>query len=402
MEGVLVLLALIFGPAILRAIFSGLAGESDQGSIPKATDRLLRVEVAPPAEKVPGLSLLEVRAKAFGVVRPMGASTVRFYTSLVDVTDEEVAPVMALMEPQQEASTYAFQFPGPEVPVTDDFTMTGFVTVGAIAQEVLHFAETGRRSVKVIVRLLAGDALPGDFRGGVYVGSPGRLLCEGSVTTTMVEEAPGYRAAARHEVEALDVGATVGVGVAAADGAIASEELEVIQDWLRGQVGRLSSGIDAARERCNEALEKAHDVVRNGGDPLSGVARRLAALPESHQARVLELGYRVLAADGEADAGELAVLEKLSRAAGIDADVVTRIHDLTLLSVQTIANDEGAELPALLGFDPNDSPETIRRHLRGLMQKWNARSANAKTTEERDRVQLMLQRIADATSRYTS
>lgn len=401
MEVILTLLAIFFGPAILRGIFAALAGDSGTAA-PSAADRALRVEVSPSSEEVQGLSLLEVKVKALGVVRPKGASTIRFYTSLIDVTDDEAAPVMALMEQQQEASTYAFQFSGPAVPVTGDFTMTGMVAVGALAQEALHFAETGSRTVKVIVRLIAGEARPGDFKGGIYVGAPGRLLCEGSATTTMLEEAPGYRAAAEHEIEALDVGAAVGVGVAAADGSIAAEELKVVQEWLRGQVGRLSTGADAARERCNEALGAAHDVVRNGGDALAGVARRLAALPENHQARVLELGYRVLAADGEADSGELAVLEELSREAGIDSSVVARIHDLTLLSVQSIAPQEGSELPALLGFDPNDSPEAIRRHLRSLMQKWNARSANAKTKEERDRVQLMLQRIAEATSKYTS
>ena len=406
METVLILLAIFFGPAILKVIFGALLGLTDGSgqhmAAGGATLSGMDVRVELSGNSTQELTLYEVQAKARGGVLAGGSESICFYTSLVDVTDDESAPVMGLMEVQQEPSTYAFQFVGPEVPVSHDFTMTGFVGVAGIAPQVLHFPDTGSRSVKVIVRMLAGDASRDSFRAGMYVGSPSDLLCEGSAIITLEETGIGYKEAHRHEVEALEVGATVGIGVAAADGAITADEMATVSDWLRGQFARLGSAGESVRTRCNEAMASAHEVVLHGGDPLAGVAKRLGELPESHQARVLDIGYQVLAADGQADPGELAVLEALSRGAGIDQSVVSRIHDLALLGVESISRGEEGDLPSLLGFDPEASSDSIRRHLRGLMQKWNARSANAKTNEERDRVQLMLQRIAEATSRYTS
>ena len=352
-----------------------------------------------------GLTFYAVEMKSRDSLTPGPPGFITVVTSLLDVTDGdssgEALPVYCMLENLQEPSSFAFKSVQGPMQVGDSFTMNGHATVAILCPEILICPKPGRRQVRVVVRMFANL----DSHTTIEHGRLRRAcLATGTTDWWMEETSPGYLEQHERQADALDVAVWVGMAVAAADGNIGEEELAVIKDWLQSQLDRShDQDVPRLRERVHASLRTAFAAAQRGEIAEADVASRLKALEdEDLQVKAIALGYKVLAADDEADPGELAILESLARKAGVDRNVLARVKDTTLVGVARVGGDDLEDLPGTIGFDPKDDPATIRKHLRNEQRKWNARSANAKTKEDRERVALMLESIARALKEYAS
>lgn len=399
--------AIIFGIIAVLWLLGKVAGSTERssgGGIASRGSLDIRVERNQEKE-ANGWTLYTVGMKSTGGLHPGSPGFITVVTSLIDVTDGESPgeslPVYSLVDEVQEPSSFAFKSVQGPTPVGNSFTMSGYATVSIFSPDILICPKPGRRKVRVIVRMFANlDSHAGISNGRFH----GTCLATGATEWWMEETSPGYLEQHRRQADALEVAVWVGMAVAAADGRVGEDELGVIKDWLKSQLDRsVDQDVPRLRERIHSSMRAAFAAAQCGEIGEDAVASRLRALAdEDLQVRAITLGYNVLAADGEADPGELAILESLARKAGVDRAVLARIKDTTLVGVATIGGDDLEDLPGLLGFDPEDDPTTIRKHLRNEHRKWNARSANAKTKEDRERVELMLDCIARALREYAS
>jgi tellurite resistance protein len=382
----------------------GSDGHSSDGSAPRGGN--LDVKVERHHESVSsGLALYVVQMKASRALHPGLPGFITAVTSLLDVTEgdgpDDAMPVYSLIEEVQEPLSFAFKHVQGPTAVGNSFSMNGHAAVTILSPTFLACPKPGKRKIRVIVRMFANF----DSHDSISMGRfNGTCLAAGTVDWWIEETSPGYLEHERRQSETLDVAVWIGMAVAAADGSIGEDELRTIKEWLKAQLDRsIDQDIPQLRQRIHTSMRTAFEAAQCGEIAESDVAARLRGLgDEDLQVRAMTLGYRVLAADGEADPGELSILESLARKAGIDRSVLERIKDTTLVGVNTVGGDGLEDLPGLLGFDPDDDPATIRKHLRNEHRKWNARSANAKTKEDRERVELMLNCIARALREYAS
>jgi len=400
---ILVIIAVLW--LIGRASGSGSASSTRfDGGVPRGGRLDLRVEQDHDRD-ADGLTLYTVEMKSTGALRPGPPGFITVVTSLLDVTEGdssgEALPVYSLLEKLQEPSSFAFKSLQGPMQVGDSFTMNGHATVSILSPDILICPRPGRRKVRVVVRMFANLDSHASISHGRFRGP---CLATGTTDWWMDETSPGYLEQDRRQADALDVAVWVGMAVAAADGNIGEDELAVLKTWLKSQLDRsIDQDVPRLRERIHSSMRSAFAAAQRGEITEEQVASRLKALEsEDLQVKAITLGYEVLAADGEADPGELAILESLARKAGVDRAVLARIKDPILVGVATVGGDNLEDLPGLLGFDPNDDPATIRKHLRNEQRKWNARSANAGTKQDRERVELMLQSIARALKEYAS
>lgn len=302
-----------------------------------------------------GLTLYTVEMKSTGALSPGPPGFITVVTSLLDVTDGdssgEALPVYSLLEKIQEPSSFAFKSVQGPMQVGDSFTMNGHATVAIISPDILICPKPGRRKVRVVVRMFANLDSHEYISLGRY-----RLSCLATGTTDwwMEETSPGYLVQDQRQADALDVAVWVGMAVAAADGNIGEEELAVIKDWLQSQLDRShDQDVPRLRERVHASLRTAFAAAQRGEIAEADVASRLKALEdEDLQVKAIALGYNVLAADGEADPGELAILESLARKAGVDRNVLARVKDTTLVGVATVGGDDLEDLPGPARFRP--------------------------------------------------
>ena len=142
-------------------------------------------------------------------------------------------------------------------------------------------------------------------------------------------------------------------------------------------------------------MKEAYDLAKSGNLILSDVCSELKKYADNTlKYEALELAHKVMAADGVVDEREMKVIHKVADALGIDSKELEKIRDKQIIKLQTKADD--VDIESLLGIDPSNSKEDIKKQLKKEYIKWNSRMNSLSEGEEKDNAQQMLDLIAKA------
>ena len=291
-----------------------------------------------------------------------------FEFRLSDVTDSNVSngsPVLCVIDDLQDENSTEFRFrqvlPRPLDPGSGSLDWVEFCSV---PKELLVFPNTGSRKISAILRVTDAEN--------------GRLITSTNTVWTTSVEGFGYLEMEDEESEAQAASLQLAMCIAAADGRVDDDEVEVIKAWGERTVNALPKARQQARRSIlNDALQNATREIRaNRVSMLESDAIHI--LKEKDEARFFydayELCLQVLKADGEAHPEEMAYLTRLARQLGLDETKVRILTDRHLADVEFATVEDESQDDHILGITSDMSKDEIRKHLNKLYQKHQART----------------------------
>ena len=334
-----------------------------------------------------------------GLIPNSKPMNVRFVTSVFDVTDDTLKPVMSHYDDFQESQTFAYQATMDVGQVGANQGFTDWVRVGVVFPDILDTPQGGKRNLKFVLRVIDADN-PAFIRLG--------FCMESDVWTDDLDyeyqyDRKGYEEASEDREQANLLGLQLGVAVAMADGSLHENEGAVLKKWIVKKIAPFSEERQAElKDKFNVAMGEAYELAKEGSLSLSDVTRQMKELGETEcSLDALELGYEVLSADGKADKEELETIKKIADALGIDPEEQERYKDQHILKVDS--SPSSVDSPeALVGMDPSWNQERIAAHLRDQFQKWNGRLNILEEGSDRDQAQRMIDVIGELRARYVN
>jgi tellurite resistance protein len=350
--------------------------QSNQGAAPVAPKLTpvphqnllaLQLMVSTKEEKLEDLTinLLKFHTKGFfdilkSIARPC------FEIRLSDVTDAaDCAPVLCVMDELQDEDSTEYRFHLIlRTALNPGSGSMNWVELASVPKELLVFPKSGSRRIKATFRVT--DA------------ANGRLVNTAETVFSTTVEGAGYLEDDDEESEAQAASLQLAMCIAAADGSVDGDEVEVIKAWGVRTVNALPTGRQATRRsRLNEALQTATREIR---------ANRVSVL-QSNAVEVLkgkgsarffydtyELCLHVVKADGEAHPEEMACLTRLARSLGLDEAKVRILNDRCLANVEFASVEDESGDDHIIGITEDMSKDQIRKHLNKLYQKHQART----------------------------
>ena len=343
----------------------------------------------PQIKEIQGRGLLPVRQR----------TNAAFITSVFDITDDDIQPVLSHLEEFQEPATVAFQQLTKLGIVQPDQGFGEWVRIGGVIPDIFQTPIGGRRKIRVLFRLVDLDNMP-DIELG-FIDNSALSLWAGSEQFEHFFEGKGYKEESAEQDEARAISIEIGMAVAMADGSLDDREGELFRDWI---VKAIAPFPDARRTRLktvyNDAMREAYNMARQGELSLTDLTERLNEIGEkSYKYEAIELCFDVMAADGVADAGELKMIRKVAEALELDFDEIENLRDQKIIGLDASVTDQ-ASIEDTIGIDANWSKEQINKHLRTEFQKWNNRLNTLSEGLERENAQRMLDLISEARAKY--
>lgn len=357
----------------------------------------LKGETSPISSEIP-FEVLELKGK--GLLPIKKKTNIAFITSIVDMTDGDPMPVLAALEDFQEPESRAFQHSVLAGQASQNEGFISWVRVGAVIPSLLIPPHSGHRNLVAITRMVDADNPPPVSLGFCDSKHPGHIVTFQYSFEEDFEE-KGYQEEAAHRAEARTLIIMLGVQVAMADDNFADEEGAIIKDWIARSIATYS---DERREELkkvyNKAFKDGYAKAQKGTLSISEVTDKLNDIASKAQKyEAVDLCFDVMAADGEAAEEELTAIKNISEALNLDFNEIQKMKDQRLIKLSTeIQSTSSAE--AMLGIDPDWSPDQIQRHLRAEFTKWNGRLNTLPDGEERENAQRMLDLIAEARKKY--
>jgi uncharacterized tellurite resistance protein B-like protein len=325
-------------------------------------------------------------------------------TSLLDVTNKENNPVLSRVDDFSEKTTTAYQFAMSPITVQPNQGFSDWSRVGVIIPELLTPARGGNRRLAVIVRLTDANNPPSISLGYRDPNGPASVA-EYEQTLDWSFSVKGYEetAEARDRVRPLTV--KLGVAVAMADGSFGEVEAKTISKWIEKQLTTVPEARrEAVKQVCNDALRSGYAEAKSGTTSFSQICGEIianTAVPERYGA--IELCLEVMAADGKAEASELALIKKVAEVLELDYAELQRMKDGHMTGVTIEVSDSGGDsLEAALGIEPGWPPDRIRAHLREQFRIWNGRLTNTNDPAQKANIQAHLDMISKARAKYAS
>lgn len=343
------------------------------------------------------LPIKQIQCKGlFPVSKPVKASMV---ISVFDESGEELVPVLAAIENFQEQSSPAYQTISEIGLIMDNQGFTHWVNVGGIFPEILEAPYSGNRDIKIIVRLVDANNFP-SIRHGFHSGNDG-ILWQKTLPIKMFFKEKGYIEAAADRDEAKALSIKIAMGVAMSDGSLGKEEAEVFKNWIVKSIEPFSgTRKDELKGIFNSVFKESFERSRSGTFNLdSYLARMNDVADKSVKYETIELCFDIMAADGVADAKELAAIKDIATSLGLNMDEISKMRDQRIVNLNSEA-ENASSLEELLGIESDWSTKEIKKHLRQEFQKWNNRLNALEEGEQRDNAQLMLDRISEARKKY--
>lgn len=357
----------------------------------------LKGETSPISSEIP-FEVLELKGK--GLIPIKKRTNLAFVTSILDVTEGDAMPVLAALDDFQEPATRAFQHSVQAGTASPNEGFISWVRVGAVIPSLLIPPTSGNRKLLAVTRMIDADNPPPIELGFADGQHPG-LLATFQYNFNEAFEEKGYKEEATHRAEARGLIIMLAVQVAMADGNFADEEGKIIKDWIARSISTYS---DERREELknayNKAFKDAFAMSQKGALSISEVTKKLNEIAsKSQKYEAVDLCFDVMAADGIAEEEEMAVIKNISHALNLDYQEIQKMKDQRLIKLSTKVESQSS-VEAMLGIEPDWSPDQIQRHLRAEFTKWNGRLNTLPDGDERENAQRMLNLIAEARKKY--
>jgi uncharacterized tellurite resistance protein B-like protein len=389
MEGILCLMLFVGIVALVIWSNSNEAKRREQNSVSPVAlgEHTLKLRVNIKPEFIAGSAQMSLEFESKGVLSPnFPLLRPSLELTLVDVTPNtngQGRSILTVIDDLQAADSNAFKwaisFPKPLDVGAGAFDWVSF---GAIPLDALIFPEGGARTIKAV--LTVRDL------------STGRTSASADFVFPKKVEA-GYLELELQEGEAQAACLKLAMCLAAADGVVDDEEVDVIKKWGEKSVKALDADAQSERHQLlNTALQEATQALRTGklGTLREDAINDLNELGEPrYKYDAYELCLHVLKADGQAHPEEMASVTAIGKKLGLDENKVRWLTDRHTADVEfTVVYGEDGGDDHFLGITPDMNKDEIKSHLNKLFKKHSARSTHddpkvaAKAREWLDRI----------------
>ena len=414
MEGILTLILIWLGFAFFGTIVSavtrtvGAAGKAATGkgsfkgnmdlAFKGMSDFDIQIIDKPLNDDGSGPRIKDIQGK--GLFPLSHTKNIGFMISVFDETDGELEPVIAAIETFQEDDSVVYQHSTAIGKIEPNQGFIDWVRLGVVIPDILEPPYSGRRKIKVIVRMVDMDKMPDISHGFHQENDPG-LLWQQSLMFIHRFSDKGYKEASEHRDEATGLSLKIGMAVALSDGTLDNSEGEVLKHWVLKQIAPFDDEKKTILKKAyNEAMKESYAAAQNGELILSDLTSRLNEIGEKNSKyETIELCYEVMAADGVADENEIKIIKKIAEALDLDMNEVESMRDQKIIGLNSNLS-EHAEIEVILGIENDWTDDQIKKHLRLEFQKWNNRLNTLSEGEDRENAQLMLERISEARKKY--
>lgn len=371
----LLLLALIFGPALFKALFSEGATAVQRTSV--------RVQHGPLSTRLSKHFLEDESGDGFEYLRvEMKGMNPSFSIPAVGVillADSKGQPVQCLDHKKQERETVFYQ----EIVCEEenvflfqkDTYFTDWVTIGFVPLPLVVPAEAG---VSVLTAKLCLHHVVDDDSVPVYQGgrltsgsSPARVI---ESPTCTIESSYGYLAMEKARKKSILASMQLAVVAAAIDGSVEQGEIDIIRDVAKRRVDSVEGGA-SFKEELQKAIRHALDQARSSTSleelRMSAIGELQAIDSEPLSTEAVELCVEVLAADGVADKSELDFVYELCSKLSVDKSLVREMVGKKVALEELAVGQDGCNF-GVLGIDASMDSSEIRRHINQAFRKWNS------------------------------
>ena len=403
MEIIGLIILYLFGSFIWRTFFAGVksvvTGQSfdeARGHIPAMQSRMIEKNTE---EDGTGLDYYAFEVK--GLFPLKTTKDVTFAISLIDFSDgkEKIKPVLSTVENFQEKQSTAYFTKAAIGPISEGQGFIKWVEIGSVIPLFIQAAYSGKRNLKVIIRLL-----PSELVDEIKLGYEGFDLSEriwaDEHDLDLDLTSKGYEESFDDTKECFALSVKLAMAVAMSDGSLDDLEGLVINKWMKKVVTPFSSENQVIiKKLLNATMKEAYSDLQKGSLSKSKITDYFNKIGDSSmKLEAMELCYDVMGADGVADDDEIKVLHRIGEALDLDVTELEKIRDLKMMDLsQSIDTDNNS----LLGIDPDWSNDEVQKHLRSEFKKWNARLNNLKDKADKIHAQKMLNLIGKERKKYS-
>jgi hypothetical protein len=336
------------------------------------------------------LSILNIQTK--GIITHISPILPEFDVTMIDITSGTKGcnkPILTFIDQFQENDSIKLKMSLKlERIVQPGAGSLEWLTLWGIPIEALVFPEGGSRTIKAT--LSVKDQVTGH-------------LATVAETIWNCDVEDGYLDQEAKEGEAQAASLQLAMCIAAEDGSIDNDEVEVIKTWGAKSLNELEPDDRSERHLIlNESLRLATEEIRIGNSQslFENAAKILNDIDiPRHKYDAYELCLHILKADGEAHPSEMANLTRLARALNLDETKVRMMTDRHTANLKFTKVDGDSSDDDFLGITSDMSKEDIRKHLNKLFKKYSARTGHD-DPKVSDNSRMWLEKIGEARVRH--
>jgi hypothetical protein len=297
---------------------------------------------------------------------------------LEDVTDADPRPIHCSDPDFSDPATGFCRF-SPDIVFPSDELLDGSWDLAKIPLSSLSAPYAGRRKVRVNYLLGPRGSVPEDVtKRAVFV-----------LAVNLFN--PGYDdelGAGRVAVQTMEL--AIACGLAGRRGL--GPALKVLSPW----VDDILNVVKQADAPYATAVTTAMDRLRSEGLPEGYKVDRACAGVKAYGSGTvdptLELCLRMATADGSWPKEAVVMVRRIAKLVGLSSTDIQALLDRHLLA--SSVSPEGCDWESLTALDSSWEPARRHKHLVAYFDRWNARTASARTTAEQARIRSILEAIA--------
>jgi len=332
-----------------------------------------------------------------GLLNVASPTDLSIVTSLFDYSNQKHDPVLCAIDDFQEKTTESFQARA-EIGRVDPYQgFKNWIKVATIFPEILYGARSGKRLIRVYVRVLPSNQIP-KIEYGLEQNNT-TVLAFASQDVSIYLKEKGWLEAREDREESVCLIVKMAVSVAVDDGPIKESEAKVIQGWIRHHLNKVSdTDIEKTKVRLNSAFKEAFIDAQSGRLVRNNIIDRLKKIDiKSVNQALLELLVDVIGADSQITPDEMNLVKNIGFQLGIDYNEIKIMSEKVFLDIEV---DTQESLEGILGIDQNWSKDQVLLHLSKEFAKWNGRIQALEDHSEKEKAQKMLDAIAILRKKY--
>ncbi len=328
-------------------------------------------------------------------------SSYNFVASLVDTTDgiENAHPVLSFFPEIQEENTPAFQFIRPDVYIPAYGGWEEYTEITRIPVDLISPPKKGKRKLTLVLRLYPTYTDINDIEYG-FGGESASYQLDKDFSFTF--DQPGYEERIENKDTIVKYSIELAISMANIDGNYDNAEKKVIDEWIEDKSKFFNEDIKdwepdiELKELYLRSYNDAVAEVDQGNLAVSGILKNFVEIADEQSKHdLIDLCYKVLAADGDMGSEERNLIKVISDELDIHQDLLQGIKDEHMLSLSIAEKHHTDEdVNSLLGLDSSMTRGEKIDKLRDDFAKWNSRLNVVSTQDEKANAQEMIDLIS--------